>query len=450
MQYIADLQIHSKYARAVSQEMVLPKIWDWAKRKGIDLVATGDWTHPLWMGEIKSQLEEEGDGILRLKKLPTPQIENNLLNPKFLLATEVSCIYSQGGKLRRIHTLVWVSTIAVAEKINAELLKQGANLMSDGRPIVGLSSVELAELVLTVDTHALIIPAHSWTPWFSLYGSESGFDSLDEAFGDYSKYIYAIETGLSSDPAMNWRIKELDSRSIVSFSDAHSGPKLGREVTVFEMPELTYFNIFTALSAPYKKDALSRIAYSVEFYPEEGKYHYTGHRKCSVKQTPSETREKGTMCPICGRKLTVGVMHRVDQLAERNEEELRIKKCDIRGTQLKGFFSELFPYRPPYVKMVPLFEILSESLGKATTTMSVKNEYAKLIDNLGGETSILMSHPISEIQRISGSKIADAIYKVREGSIFIDPGYDSVFGTVKIWGERAQEDLDSKKQLSLF
>ncbi|MBI2611449.1 DNA helicase UvrD [Candidatus Gottesmanbacteria bacterium] len=446
MQLVCDLQIHSKYARAVSQEMVLPKIWEWAKRKGIDLVATGDWTHPLWMREIKANLIEDGSGLLKLKT-QNSNIKSDK-EPLFLLATEVSSIYSQGGKVRRIHTLIWVSSIETAEKINKELTRRGANLMSDGRPIIGLSSIQVAELVLTIDAKALIIPAHCWTPWYSLYGSESGFDSIDECFGSYAKYIYAIETGLSSDPLMNWRIKELDRRSIVSFSDAHSGPKLMREATVFEMEKASFQGIREAIVG---KSDTSRIVYTIEFYPEEGKYHYTGHRNCGVKQTPSETREKGTMCPVCGRKLTVGVMHRVDQLAGRTEEELRIKKRELSGLKINGISSEAFPERPAYVMMVPLTEIIAESMNTVVTSVSVRNEYFKLTDHLGGEFFILFSKPLDEISRVSGTKIAEAVGKVREGSITVDPGYDGVFGVVKIWrDEQEVARKDQKKQLSLF
>ena len=256
MQVIADLQLHSKYARAVSPQMVIPQIWEWAKIKGIGLIATGDWTHPLWMREIKNDLEETGSGLLRLKIQNSNdkiQIENG---PLFLLETEVSCIYSQGGKLRRIHTLIWSPSIEVSEKINKKLINLGANLMSDGRPIIGLTSRQVCEVVLSVDPKCLIIPAHVWTPWFSLYGSESGFDSIEECFGEFSRYIYAVETGLSSNPAMNWRIKELDTRSIVSFSDAHSGPKLGREATVFELEELSFKAIREAIMVPSKESRI--------------------------------------------------------------------------------------------------------------------------------------------------------------------------------------------------
>src|SRR3989338_3304154 len=247
MKIISDLQIHSKYARAVSPEMVVPKIWEWAKRKGIGLIATGDWTHPLWMREIKKDLEETGTGLLKLK--------NQDSGPLFLLETEVSCIYSQGGRLRRVHTMIWAPSLDSAEKINKKLMSLGANLMSDGRPIMGLTSIQIAEVVLSIDPKALIVPAHIWTPWFSLYGSQSGFDSIEECFGRFARYIYAVETGLSSNPQMNWRVKELDTRSIVSFSDAHSGPKLGREATVFELSELSFESIRQALMNPSRKQS---------------------------------------------------------------------------------------------------------------------------------------------------------------------------------------------------
>jgi len=884
MQVIADLQLHSKYARAVSPEMVVPKIWQWAKRKGIGLIATGDWTHPLWMREIKAELEETGNGLLQLKN-PDAFAEGD--GPQFLLEAEVSCIYSQGGKARRIHTLIWSPSIATAEKINKELTSRGCNLLSDGRPIIGLTSIQVAELVFTIDPTCLIIPAHCllpdsclltqgskpkaiqafksgdtvlthsgtyrtvtevfvrnyegsvltvkpwyfrpgltvtpehpfyaiktlkkcpstgdvcrpskshlrlckrktcltykkewvkaqdlevgdvllyprykersdktyinisesisgfsthrfiietggsrgrkvtnkvaisrklgllvgyylaegytdnrdsisfcfsnseleyvrsvknlmkevfgiltcreyrrrntnsielifyskvlsqwfasicydnqsvrkahtkqipdflldttlnvqaelirgwyrgdkgytssrvlmnqlktlcvrlgiipsiivdsaqfhkkrgnhqlgtriitaghdnfcfsnfsffedhfdlkkeiprsqtaldrrhgwidddyiylpikeilksayqgkvynlevekdhsytaefacvhncWTPWFSLYGSESGFDSIEECFGPFAKNIYAIETGLSSDPAMNWRIKELDTRAIVSFSDAHSGPKLAREATVFELEALSFENIRKAImrkgevrnvnideeggSEKSKNQTISpqnpashiqpRISYTVEFYPEEGKYHYTGHRNCGVKQSPDETKVKGTVCPVCGRKLTVGVMHRVDQLAGRTEEELGMRKKELKETQLQGIYSETLPNRPPFVKMVPLLEILAEAIGGLPTGKNVVNEYMRLTDHFDSELTILLQTEIAMITKFSGEKVAQAIDKVRRGDISVDPGYDGVFGKVKIWKDEkvaAKKEQESKEQMSLF
>lgn len=460
MQIITDLQLHSKYARAVSKDMVIPKIWEWAKRKGIGIIATGDWTHPLWMREIKSDLEEIGSGLLRLKKQETINNKQGE-GPYFLLEAEVSSIYSQGGKLRRIHNLIWSPSISSCDKINKELISRGANLISDGRPIIGLTSIQVAEIVFSIDPTCLLIPAHVWTPWFSLYGSESGFDSIDECFGEYAKYIFAIETGLSSDPSMNWRIKELDNRSILSFSDAHSGPKLGREATVFDLTDLSFRNIRHAIvRSAIEKQLLNnknnkknddKIAYTIEFHPEEGKYHYTGHRNCGIKQSPEETRQKGTICSVCGRKLTIGVMHRVDQLAGRSEEELKIGNQELSGMKVKGIFSKAFPNRPPYTMLVPLHEILAEAIGGSTTGQKVINEYKKLTDYFETEFKVLLEIDTKDIAKISGERVAEAIEKVRNHDIAVDPGYDGVFGKVKIWGNEKEEKSEkSKEQMSLF
>lgn len=462
MQIIADLQLHSKYSRAVSQKMDILEIAKWSERKGIDLVATGDWTHPLWVREIKANLEEVGNGLLKIKNQES-RIKTGEEGPYFLLATEVSSIYSQGGKLRRIHNLVWAPSLATVDKINKELAKRGAKLISDGRPILGLTSIEVADIVFSVDPDCLIIPAHAWTPFFSLYGSQSGFDSIEECFGKFSKYIYAIETGLSSSPEMNWRIGELDSRTILSFSDAHSGPKLGREATVFELEELSYENIKQAIMNRGITNHESRItdknlqlanynlqpkvAYTIEFYPEEGKYHYTGHRNCQVKQSPEETRKKGTICPVCGKKLTVGVMHRVDQLATK---EIKVKS--VKGSSgLRWIKNTTDLNRPPYVMSVPLIEILAEVLGTAPTTQGVINEYKKLTEKLEGEYNILLKASLADIAKVSGEKTAEAIKRVRSGEISVDPGYDGIFGKVKIWQKEEEKDkTEEKEQLSLF
>ena len=253
-------------------------------------------------------------------------------SPYFLLATEVSSIYKQGGKVRRVHTLIWVPSLDSAAKIAREMTKRGCNLLSDGRPIIGLTCIQIAELVFSIEPKALIIPAHIHTPWFSTFGSMSGFDSIQEAFGPYANQIYAVETGLSSSPSMNWRIKELDNRSIVSFSDAHSGVKLGREATVFEISDqssaISYQNIYDAISAQSLKTddrrLKAKIAYTIEFYPEEGKYHYSGHRTCGVRYSPEESKEKGTTCPVCGKRLIQGVEQRVGELAGRTTDSLQL------------------------------------------------------------------------------------------------------------------------------
>lgn len=424
MEIIADLHLHSKYSRAVSQKMVVPQIARWAKRKGINLVATADWTHPLWLRELKENLEEVGEGVFRYKDEPKDVF--------FLLSTEISSIYTQKGQPHRIHNLVFAPSFSVVEEINNKLRSRGVNLLSDGRPITGISSRDLTELVMEADKNCLVISAHAWTPWYSLYGSRSGFDSIDECYQDMAKYIYAIETGLSSAPPMNWRISELDSRSIVSFSDAHSPAKLGREATVFEIKERESKRTGEQERFDYEdiKKAIQKqkIAYTIEFYPEEGKYHYTGHRNCGVKQSPEETKKLGTICPVCGKKLTVGVMHRVEKLADRPE----------------GFKPE---NRPPYKMLVPLMEILAEALGVGVGSQIVETEYNRLTGYFGSEFKVLLDAKIPKITEISGEKVAEGIRRVRAGEIVVDPGYDGVFGTVKIWGEKEKEE---QRQMSLF
>ncbi|MCL4382432.1 MAG: endonuclease Q family protein [Patescibacteria group bacterium] len=459
MKFIADLHLHSKYSRAVSQEMTLPQISHWASQKGIGLVATGDWTHPLWLREIKANLEEVTEGFFRLKS----NSDSRAADPLFILSTEISSIYSQNGKGHRIHNVVLAPSIETAEKINQELTKRGVNLIADGRPITGIPASDLVKIILSVDEKALIIPAHVWTPWFSLYGSESGFGSIDECFGDMAKYIYAIETGLSSSPEMNWRIGELDTRSILSCSDAHSGPKLGREATIFEISDelgvLSYETIRSAI-APNLEPIThnqARIAYTLEFYPEEGKYHYTGHRACGIKQSPEETKKLGETCPVCGRHLTIGVMHRVEQLATRDlkTEDLTLK-TDEFGVKWIGYEE-----RPPYAMLVPLQEILSEAMGGLPASQKIQNEYQKLtnlrhnlsLPGLTGEFGVLLEMPLEEIAKVSGEKVAEGIRRVRSGQIVIDPGYDGVFGTVKIWDKEkssSAETPEDKEQMSLF
>jgi PHP family Zn ribbon phosphoesterase len=460
MRVIADLHLHSKYSRAVSSEMVLPQIGEWAMKKGINLIATGDWTHPLWLREIKANLVETATGLYQLKE----RKENS---PYFILSTEISSIYSQQGKLRRIHNLILAPSIAVVEEINKQLVRHGANLMSDGRPIIGLSAQELASIVFSVDNNCLVIPAHIWTPWFSLYGSESGFDSLDDCFGEMAKFIYAVETGLSSDPAMNWRISELDNKAIVSFSDAHSGPKLGREATVFELPQIDYENLKEAIRQEDKENEGDKenkgeggnfspssppspnppsISYTIEFYPEEGKYHYTGHRGCGIRQSPEETKRLGEICPVCGKHLTVGVMHRVQQLASRQikTEELKIIKdeCGVQWIETDK--------RPPYTMLVPLLEILAEAIGGMPSSQNVKNEYEKLVSRFKGEIAVLLKTPLSEFKNVTTERVIEAIKRVRERMITVEPGYDGVFGVVKIWGAKEDKGTENKQQLSFF
>lgn len=437
MKVISDLEIHSKYARAVSPQMTIPVIAQWAKKKGIDLVGTGDFTHPMWFREIKQYLEEAGEGIYKLKGSGS--------ETRFLLTSEISCIYSHKGKGRRVHIFVYLPDFSDVEKFNRRLTSMGANLFSDGRPIVGLSLSQIVETALWVNPKAIIIPAHVWTPWFGFYGQNSGYDSLEEAFGSLAKYVPAVETGLSSDPAMNWRMTELTNRSIVSFSDAHSPMKLGREATVFDLSEITYGNIYSSLLAFSDKE---KISYTIEFYPEEGKYHYTGHRKCGVVYSPNEARKMGLTCPVCGKSLTIGVMGRVEHLATLNIETK--SERDRYGVR---WIKEKNDQRPGYVMMVPLLEILAEALEVGAGSQKVVKSYELLVNNFGSEFAVLLETPVEEIKKFLGERVAEAIAKVRSGDIHIEPGYDGVFGKVKIWPDtpgQGSHQNPSLQQKSLF
>ncbi len=432
MQVFADLEVHSKYARAVSSSMNVPTIAEWADKKGISLVGSGDFTHPMWFRELRSQLAEDSYGVYKLK--------GGKLKSRFLLTSEVSCIYLHDGKGRRVHILVYLPGFGEVEKFNNALSSHGANLFSDGRPIIGLTLSQVATLALEASPKALIIPAHVWTPWFGFYGSMSGYDSLNEAFNDLVKHIPAVETGLSSDPAMNWKIGELTGKSIVSFGDAHSPQKLGREATVFEIKHLSYDAIYNA----FWDKGEDKIAFTIEFYPEEGKYHYTGHRKCNVVYSPNEARKLGMTCPVCGKSLTLGVASRVETLATTDVET--ISEIDPLGVR---WIKEKKSTRPGYVMLVPLLEILSESLGLGVATQGVTSLYDHLVTRFGSEFDVLLKTKISDLENVAGTKVSEAVSKVRSGDIFIKPGFDGIFGKVKIWKE---EKIKVKKpnQTPLF
>ncbi len=440
MQIIADLHIHSKYSRAVSQRMDLTEIAGWATKKGIDLVTTGDWTHPLWIREIKNNLKETAAGIYTLKNKPN--------GANFILTTEISSIYNQGGKTRRIHNLIFSPSIETCDKIIRELQRRGTNLMADGRPITGISSRDLLTMIMEIDERTLLIPCHAWTPWFSLYGSKSGFDSIDECFGDLADNIFGVETGLSSDPIMNWQIKELKNRSIISSSDAHSGPKLGREATVFisNVTDYSYTDIVEAIKQ--SPDSKLKIGYTIEFFPQEGKYHWSGHRTCGIRYNPQEVREKGEICPICHRPLTIGVENRVIELSEKviRENDLLFLKNKNGMT----FVYDKEKKRKPFVSLVPLLEILTEIHNSPTRA---GEEYERLNLILGSEFDILLKKSFAEIEKAAGERLSQAIKIMRERQVFVDPGYDGVFGKVKIFnqsettGEKAEEKLTDQPSL---
>jgi uncharacterized protein (TIGR00375 family) len=451
MEFIADLHLHSKYSRAVSPNMNLYNMALWGTKKGLDILTTGDWTHPLWLREIKQELEETSSGLFEFKT------KDSKFRTKFILTVEISSIYSQGGKVRRVHNLVFSPSIETSEKIQKELIKRGCNISSDGRPIIGLSSIQLMELIYSIDENVLLVPCHAWTPWFALYGSNSGFDSIDEAFGDYADKIYGIETGLSSDPYMNWQIKELENRSIISTSDAHSLPKMGREATIFVTKdenqkskiknqkdsgfEITYQDIINAIKQ--KSEGRLRIGYTTEFYPEEGKYHYTGHRNCSFFQDPKTTREDGSICPICRRALTVGVMHRVEELAKDKKWPEEIYKLNPNGVK---WILDPTHKHPPFVKLVPLYEIIAESLHTSVSSQKVKDKYEEMCKTLGSEFEILLKISNQDLEKAVGPLIAEGISKVRTGDIVIQPGFDGQYGIVKIWQDQ-ESRKSNKKQI---
>lgn len=407
---ICDLHIHLKYSRACSPDLTLPNIALMAKIKGIDIIGTGDFTHPIWFKHIKDSLSEAQPGIYRLKK--NKQLINN--QTRFILSTEISCIYKHNQKTRRVHLLVLSPSIkSVAQLIN-KLHQYGANLRSDGRPIIGLSAKALLELILTIDERMIMIPAHIWTPWFSVFGSKSGYDSLTECFEDLTPYIKILETGLSSDPTMNHLIRALDKYSLISNSDAHSLEKLGREANVISFnndKEITYNNLIKILQLQNKNNFL----YTIEFYPEAGRYHADGCADCRLRFTPTETKKNKFVCPQCGKKITIGVNYRVFELADRNKIDL------INDKYI------------PHKYIVPLKEIIAYCFGVGEKSKKVLVEYDKLINNLGSEFNVLLDQSIDNINSISSDqKIAKAIDNIRRGQVKKTAGYDGIYGKIDL------------------
>ncbi len=420
MPLIADLHIHSKYSRATSPKMNLVELAQWARIKGIDIVSTGDFTHPAHFSAIEELLEPAEDGLFMLKG------DNASLRPvRFMLTTEVSNIFKQGERTRKIHNLIFVPSIDTARRINTTLASLG-NIRSDGRPIFGFSAVDLIKIVLDASEEAMLIPAHAWTPWFSIFGSRSGFDSIEECFGEYAPHIHAIETGLSSNPAMNWRLSALDDITLISNSDAHSPSKLGREANVFDC-EASYGNIMNIIKAKDRK----RFLFTIEFFPEEGKYHADGHRACGIMFGPEETIKAGGLCPVCGKNLTVGVLSRVEELADRP----------------MGFVPD---NAIPAKHIVPLVEILSEAMGFGPASKRVQHEYNRVITEGGNEFHILLDMSESDLARLTGERVAGAIMKMRKGELNITPGFDGEFGKINILGKSEKIKPTGPAQTNLF
>ena len=397
--YAADLHVHSPHSRATSRELTLPNLARWARLKGIDLLATGDFTHPTWLAELRENLTETSEGLYAYDGV------------SFVIGGEVACMAEQGGRKRRVHALIFVPGLDAAERVNAALAKLG-DLASDGRPVLRASPRQLLSLLLEVDERCILIPAHVWTPWFGLYGSKSGFDSLAECFGDYAPRILAVETGLSSDPAMNWRIAELDDVAIVSFSDAHSLPRLGRELTVFD-GDLSYGGLLESLRT-------QSIAYTVEFFPDEGKYYHSGHRKCGVRLTPGEAVRHGGRCPECGRKLTLGVAQRVEELASR-PAPAQTREAGLVCGQTG---------RPPFRPLIALQQLIAENVGRGVNTKGVRAEYLRLVCEFGSELALLVHAPVGDVALAAGERLAQSVDNVRRGRVGLEPGYDGVYGRV--------------------
>ncbi len=438
MRIIADLQIHSKYSRACSQDLNPKSIGAWADRKGIAVIGTGDFTHPKWLSELKENLEEIKPGLYQLK--------NKSAKAYFMLTAEVSSIYKQGDKVRRVHNMIWAPNFAAVDAIVVGLEKAGANLKADGRPIMGVHCDTLVKIVKEASPQAEVIPAHAWTPHFGLFGSLSGFNSVEEAFGDQSKYIFAIETGLSSDPKMNWQISGLDKYALTSNSDAHSLRKIGREANVFEIDEkkLSYVEIIRVIRG---KDPREFIC-TLEFFPEEGKYHLDGHRDCKFSCEPSKTKKLKGLCPVCGKKLLVGVLSRVEDLADRE-------------------FGFVPPRAVPYKSVIPLEEIIAEVYGVGTQSKKVAGMYNqmtnfKFSDQDRSLRQISNEDPISEFQilldlsqdeigKLGNIEIAEAVMRVRNGQVRVEGGYDGLFGKINIFNESEREKILHKpKQMGLF
>jgi DNA helicase II / ATP-dependent DNA helicase PcrA len=415
MDYAADLHIHSPYSRATSAESSLAGLAAWARIKGIQVVGTGDFTHPGWFSRLKDELQPAEPGLFRIKderalSSPLPNVTPALSIVRFMLSAEISCIYKRHGKVRKVHNLLYVPDFESAERISGRLADIG-NIVSDGRPILGLDSRDLLEILLELAPEGFLVPAHIWTPWFSLFGSRSGFDHIEECFGDLTSHVFALETGLSSDPDMNRMISALDRFALISNSDCHSPSKLGREVNLLSTG-LDFFSLRDAI----RENCRETFQGTVEFFPEEGKYHSDGHRLCNICLAPHETRAlTGMHCPVCGKPLTVGVHHRVMDLSDRTKP---LHKPDA----------------PQVFSLIPLPEVLSEILGVGPSSKEVLRQYAQVIARFGSEFNLLLRTPLDEIHQ-AAPLLAEAVNRIRTGRVIRQPGYDGQFGVIRVFEE---------------
>jgi len=430
MKFVADLHIHSKFSRATSRDMTYDSLALWAKIKGLHLVATGDFTHPEWLFLTREKLESTGNGFLRLKSRPQsedPRLADVNCSPddvSFILSSEISFIYSKRGRVRKIHLIVLAPDLESVERLNGRLEGLG-NLRSDGRPILGLDAKIFLKIVADLCPQCVVIPAHIWTPWFSLFGANSGFDAIEECFEEMTPFIFALETGLSSDPSMNWRLSALDKYTLVSNSDAHSPSRLGREANVFQT-EFSYAGLVDALR---KRDP-EKFLHTVEFFPEEGKYHFDGHRKCGVVLSPEESRRRNDLCPKCGKKMTVGVLHRVLDLADREP-----------GVSAA--------HRIPFKNLIPLNEIAGEALGKSGDCQAAWDIAFRFAREFGSELAALIDAPLDDLRRIPPESVSRGIELMRKGLVEVHPGYDGEYGRIRLFAAEPAGD-QAPGQLTLF
>ena len=410
MKMITDLHIHSRFSMATSKEGTPENLDFWARKKGISLIGTGDFTHPVWREELKERLVSEGNGLYRLRDAYVKEESRKFPGEgtRFVVSGEISSIYKKNGKTRKVHNVILLPSLEAADAMAQRLEKIG-NIHSDGRPILGLDSHDLLEMMLDVCPEGILIPAHIWTPHFSVLGAKSGFDSVEECFEELAPYIHALETGLSSDPAMNWRISKLDRYQLVSNSDAHSPSKLGREANLLDI-DCSYEGLYRAIQTGEGLEG------TVEFFPEEGKYHFDGHRKCGVSLSPVEAERLGGICPVCGKKLTMGVDHRVEQLADRAE----------------GFVKK---DGKKYESLVPLPEVISACMGYSTASKKVQGCFEQMIQTLGTEFDILRNVPSEDIKSCAGERIAEGIENVRTENVKRIPGYDGEYGKIELFDE---------------
>src|SRR3989338_2291339 len=421
MRIVADLHIHSKYSRAVSRDMTLANLNIWAKKKGVHVLGTGDFTHPAWFRAITQELKEREPGLFTLKTDKTEKAT------RFMLTVEIANIYSKAGRTRRVHNLVFAPSLGAASEINKRLSLVG-NLAADGRPMLGLDSKELFHIALAADPRCVLVPAYAWTPWFSVFGSMSGFDALEECFEELTPKIFAIETGLSSDPAMNWRLSRLDNIALISNSDSHSLQRIGREANVFDAT-CSYEGIIGAIRA---RDPV-RFLETIEFFPEEGKYHADGHRDAGHFQMPADTVAAGGKCKTCGRRVVVGVLSRVEALADRARQE-----ASTAG-------------RVPYRSAVPLDEIIAAAVGvSGVRTKAVAVEYEKLIAGIGAELPALLDAPFDALSLHTTPRIAEGILRVRERRVSLRPGYDGEYGKITVFTETETNAAAVTPQANLF